>query len=158
MIDFFLTLALYLCCAIILVVFMKISITTYPRTRMVPENVPCHENTCLVDYALPGGPKLQPHLITVNFSDFFAYTMPAARVEDIETWVHEFVEATIAWILHKMFGHHDFTFSVVKRNVKYKHKVIHLITSLSHVSYMSMGHKRLSPNEYENMFFGRDTK
>ncbi len=165
-------LAFYLCCCLlilgIVVLFLPdthLTPKTRPakKTRTIHENAPYYRYTCLVDYvdyALPaGGLKIQPHLIAVSFNNFFSYTMPAARIEDIEIWVHEFVEATIAWILHKMLGHHDFVLSVIKGNVKHKHKVIHLIASLSHVSYMSMvmGCKRLSPNEYEDMFFGRDT-
>lgn len=154
------TLILYLCYFIILGFFVKFSTTAYPnpRIRMVSENAP-YENTHLdyVDYALPAGRlRIQPQLITVYFNNTWGYTMPASRIEDTEIWVHEFVESTIAWILDKMFGHHDFVLSVVNRNIKYKHEVIHFITSLFHISYMSMGDKRLSPNEYEDMMFGHD--
>lgn len=157
--------ALCLCCFIVFILLGILALfptTTHPRHKMraTPKKVPYHRNTYPLDYidfALPAGRlQIQPNLVTVFFGNTWGYTMPASRTEDIKIWVHEFVEGTIAWILHKMFGHHDFIISVVNQNIKYKHKVMHLITSLSHVSYMSNGYTRLSPDEYEDMFFGRN--
>lgn len=129
------------------------------KVKMMSEKKVQDRYACLIDYAIPTErPKIQPHLIKVDFGGIFAYEMPAARIEDIEIWIHEFVEVTIAWILYKMFGHRNFILSVVNQNIRYRHRVTHLITSLFHVSYMSMGHKRLSPNEYEYTMFGHDTK
>jgi hypothetical protein len=167
-------LVLFLCLLFILgVYFVGISITAQRdnnksvipkmvpdhKIRVTSEKVPYYENTCLdyVDYALPAGRlEIQPNLATVFFNNTWGYTLPASRIEDIEIWVHEFVEATLAWILHKTFGHHDFVLPVVNRNIKYQHSVVHLITSLFHVSYMSNGYKRLSPDEYEDIMFGHD--